>query len=499
MRLRKFSAACSLALLPMLATAGDNKIDIGKLYTGEFRVEQSDLANMTLAEKRLAGLRMFTNPFLKSQGFGDGDDNPPSPSATGNHEGERGTLQGNGSFQRINGLDAQACLECHSVISRRKVPFTTGIGGVGGINNTVLGAGGGTLVDLKTADKKGNINGRVINPPFIFGAGGIELLANEMTIALQKQLAAAPAGATTPLSAKGVSFGSITKNAYGDVVVERDGSAVGVEGTFRLNPRNADGSHNEDFLVVAPFGRKGDAKSTRDFDTAALSFHFGMAVDEGFDHDDDGVVNEVLEGELSVLSILVGTAQTPFAKTPEGAAIRGRHLIDEIGCTGCHIPSMETKTKFLGFRSPEVANDPTANVHTNVNLARAPMSFPKNGIGGVTVELFADLKRHYMGENMEEFNGDGMFTTMRLWGVADTAPYLHDGRAFTIKDAIQTHGLDPASEAFTAVSNFNNLSESDQNALLAFLDTLRSPNGTFPRLLNRIANEVALEQGVTPN
>jgi len=320
-----------------------------------------------------------------------------------------------------------------------------------------------------------------------------------MTIALQKQLAAAPAGATTPLSAKGVSFGSITKNAYGDVVVERDGTAVGVEGTFRLNPRNADGSHNEDFLVVAPFGRKGDAKSTRDFDTAALSFHFGMAVDDGFDHDNDGVVNEVLEGELSVLSILVGTAQTPFAKTPEGAAIRGRQLIDEIGCTGCHIPSMETNTKFLGFRSPEVANDPTANVHTSVNLARAPMSFPKNDVGGVTVELFADLKRHYMGENMEEFNGDGMFTTMRLWGVADTAPYLHDGRAFTIKDAIQTHGLDPASEAFTAVSNFNNLSDNDQNALLAFLDTLRSPNGTFPRLLNRIANEVALEQGVTPN
>ena len=32
------------------------------------------------------------------------------------------------------------------------------------------------------------------------------------------------------------------------------------------------------------------------------------------------------------------------------------------------------------------------------------------------------------------------FITARLWGVADTAPYLHDGRATTLFQAINAHG-----------------------------------------------------------
>lgn len=507
MKLRTLSVVCALALTPMLATAGDddddNSVDIGQLFRGDNRVNQDDLAGMTRDEIRLAGMRMFTNPFIKPEGYGDGDDQPPSPTAGTNHEGERGTLQGNGTFQRINGLDAQTCLECHSIISRRKVPIRFGIGGVGGVNNTVLGAGGATFVDLTTTNKQQNINGRVINPPFIFGAGGIELLSNEMTEELQAQLAAAPAGATTPLSAKGVSFGSVTRDDSGNIVLNGDGTAAGVEGTFVLDPTSPD------FLVVAPFGRKGDQKSTRTFDIGALSFHFGMPpnefevdadgnVIEDFvtDIDLDGVVNEVTQGELSALSVFVGTAQTPFQTKVRGEARRGRQIMSDIGCTECHIPKMETNTTSLGFRFPEISQQPSANVHTSVDLTEKPMSFEENGQGGVTVELFADLKRHFMGANLAEFNGDAMFTTMRLWGVADTAPYLHDGRALTIPDAIREHGLDPASEAFTAVSNFNNLSADDQSAVLAFLDTLRSPDGTFDPL-QRLAKRVAKRQGIS--
>lgn len=494
MKLRSLSVACAIALVtPVIAMAGD--VDIGKLYRGDFRVDQNKLSNMSRDEIRLAGMRMFTNPFVKDDGFGDGDDNPPSPSLTGNHEGERGTLQNNGTFQRINGLDAQTCLECHSIISRRTVPMKFGIGGVGGVNNTVLGAGGGTHVDLQ-GDKKTNINGRVINPPFIFGAGGIELLANEMTLKLQAQIRAAKKGGdgVYPLRAKGVSFGSIR---IADGVID----ASEAKGTFDLDP------NSDDFMVVAPFGRKGDAKSTRTFDIGALSFHFGMGVNPFYvedgktvedkldDHDGDDVPNEVTVGELSALSVFVGTAQTPFATEPNAKARRGRRIMKDIGCTECHIPKMQTHGKILGFRSPEEAQNPLANVHTTVNLTKKPMNFKENARGGITIPLFADLKRHYMGENLENFAGDGMFTTMRLWGVADTAPYLHDGRALTIRDAITTHGLDPASEAYTAVNNFNGRSPEDQEAILAFLDTLRSPNGTFPHLLD-IAEGVAEDQGV---
>jgi len=466
------------------------------LYRGAFRLDQATVAKMPRDEVRLAGFRMFTNPFTKQDGYGDGDDSPPSPTPGTDHQGERGTLQGNGTWQRINGLDAQTCLECHSIISRRKVPMTFGIGGVGGNNNNVLGAGGGTFVDLTTTDKKHNVNGRIINPPFIFGAGGVELVANEMTKELNAQLKATPPNGTTPLSAKGVSFGSVTRNADGSIKTDANGNAVGVVGVFDTRPV-VDGAPNTSFLVVAPFGRKGDNISTRAFDINALSFHFGMDTDPG-DPDNDGLSNEVTHGELSALSIFVASAQVPLQTEVKKEAARGFRVMKDVGCTACHIPSMQTNTKHLGFRFPEIPNDPfdPATVYYSIDLTKSPMNFTKNKKGGITVPLFADLKRHYMGPSLAEFNDDAMFTTMRLWGVADTAPYLHDGRALTIREAIELHGADASSEANPAVSAFLARSAADQSAVLAFLDTLRSPDGTFPELLNDLAKKVALEQGV---
>jgi cytochrome c551/c552 len=480
------------------------EVDLRDLYQGDYRIYQNAeergdyngilISDMSKHQLRLAGLRMFTTPFRKTDGYGDGDDTPPSPTPGTNHEGERGSIQGNGTFQRINGLDAQTCLECHAIISNRVVPAKFGIGGVGGVNDTVLGAGGATFVDLTTANKQQNINGRVINPPFIFGAGGIELLANEMTKELNAQLDAAFAGGdgTYPLTAKGVSFGSVTIAAGAISTV--DGEAIGVEGVFDARPF-VNGEANDDFLVVAPFGRKGDNKSTRTFDIGALSFHFGMQIGD-HDDDNDGKHFEVTEGELSALSIIIATAQTPFAKKPDAEAHQGRQLMDSMGCTECHIPKMKTDGKRLGFRFPEIGNNPDANVYKRIDLTKAPMNFKENAKGGITIPLFADLKRHYMGPSLQNFAGDAMFTTMRLWGVADTAPYLHDGRALTIRDAIVLHGADATSEANDAVTNFNNASTAEQEAVLAFLDTLRSPNGTFPYLLETLAPRIADQQGI---
>jgi CxxC motif-containing protein (DUF1111 family) len=96
--------------------------------------------------------------------------------------------------------------------------------------------------------------------------------------------------------------------------------------------------------------------------------------------------------------------------------------------------------------------------------------------GGVRVPLFADLKRHDMGPRLAETAegapiGNAMFTTARLWGVADTAPYLHDGRATTLFDAIELHG----GEAQGARDAFLALSDAERDLLLAFLGTLRTP------------------------
>jgi CxxC motif-containing protein (DUF1111 family) len=58
-----------------------------------------------------------------------------------------------------------------------------------------------------------------------------------------------------------------------------------------------------------------------------------------------------------------------------------------------------------------------------------------------------------------------------LWGVADSAPYLHDGRAATLAQAIELH----AGQAAGTAQKFKQLQPSEKEEILAFLRTLRAP------------------------
>jgi CxxC motif-containing protein (DUF1111 family) len=66
---------------------------------------------------------------------------------------------------------------------------------------------------------------------------------------------------------------------------------------------------------------------------------------------------------------------------------------------------------------------------------------------------------------------DREWRTPPLWGVADSAPYLHDGRAGTLVEAIALHGGEgePSARRFVA------LSAADRMAMLEFLACLQAP------------------------
>lgn len=420
------------------------------------RVTQAMITSgaMPLDLIRSHGLRMFATPFNKLDGYGDGPMDPLNPTPPGG----RPTLQNNGTFLRVNGLDAQTCMECHSIVSAAQVPFRFGIGGVGGANNNAMAKP--TSIDV--ADTQGNgyaaFNGRFINPPFLFGAGGIELLGKEMTLELQgkKLQAQLNPGVPVALTTKGVDFGTITFN----------GSSFDTSQVVGVEPD----------LVVRPFGRKGEFATVRAFDIEAMQFHFGMQPEEVFgavDGDGDGVTQEVLIGELSALSIFGTTLERPIQQ--QGPQVQaGEQVFAAIGCTDCHRPELQTTSPILTYSHPEVPTDPTANVYYAVNLRAVGPQFRKAPGGGARVELFSDLKRHDMGASLAESTGgplDRFFVTARLWGVADTAPYLHDGRATTLRDAILLHD----GEALAARNQFAGLSTQHQAALIAFLRSLRTP------------------------
>jgi hypothetical protein len=100
-------------------------------------------------------------------------------------------------------------------------------------------------------------------------------------------------------------------------------------------------------------------------------------------------------------------------------------------------------------------------------------SLRTNSSGQAVVELYGDLKRHYMGSGLAEGidevgTGAATFLTENLWGVASTAPYLHDGRATTLTEAILEHRGDSSGSR----SNFLNLSTNSKKDVIAFLNNL---------------------------
>ena len=345
---------------------------------------------LTLDEVRRAGMEVFTRPFTRTEGFGDG---PFNPTETPNLlPGNRPTLQGNGTTLLLNGLDAQSCNECHSIVSHDTVPPTLGIGGVGGlVQNAIIRP---TLIDvsdsadprvfgsapgggLLTPDGVADFNGRISNPPFIYGGGGVELLAKEMTADLQgflQQARAEAPGTITSLLTHGVDFGFLRTEAPG--VVDLDG----IEG---IGFEDNDGRRPEEVLVVRPFGRKGERATMRAFDRGAMEFHFGIqpteVVGNGVDADGDGVVNEISDGAMTALHIFDVTNPSPVMQSLDERSEAGFDTFQRIGCADCHRPVLETRSSYLPLAYPEVPEDPQANVYRSIDLVEAGFAPSPNG------------------------------------------------------------------------------------------------------------------------
>ena len=215
-----------------------------------------------------------------------------------------------------------------------------------------------------------------------------------------------------------------------------------------------------------------------------MRFHFGMepveVVGANNDHDGDGVANEITIGEMSALAIF-NTNQPPPC---EVASTRlGAWVFRSIGCAECHIPAIDTRRKVLPYQFPEVGSRPFDKVATyfTSDLSQPPAGFPPASTGnGISVRAFTDLKRHDMGSELEETLHSAStaenrhFITARLWGVADTAPYMHDGRATTLTEAIRLHG----EEGAQASLNFFGTSIHQRKALLSYLRGLRTPGSS---------------------
>jgi mono/diheme cytochrome c family protein len=390
--------------------------------------------------------------------------------------GGRSARSPTGPFRRVHrglfgGPETISCTSCHWV---------------GGPN----GAGAETDNAYLMGDGERIASSDARNPTALIALGVVQALAQEINDELHKQRADAlrDAGRSGSdreirLTAKGVDFGVLRVTADGKV------DASGIRGV------DAD-------LVVKPFGWKGTFATIADFASDALQVHLGVQSDallatapaeelgngdDRHDPDGDGVRDEISAGPFAALTVHLALLELPIVEplvethqyAPPAPGLpaptttsfadqfqRGRRVFHSLGCAGCHTPMMV-------LHHPILRLDGMPPIDLAKNMRRPALRYDPS-LRGYPVWLFSDLKRHDMGKaNAARHVQRGVpiedYLTPRLWAVADSAPYLHDGRAPSFDYAIAGHDGEGAAAriAFTAAA------AEDKSALRVYLMSLR--------------------------
>ena len=226
---------------------------------------------------------------------------------------------------------------------------------------------------------------------------------------------------------------------------------------------------------VGRFGWKGQTATLEEFVLSAAATEMGLDVPghhQAADPHAPGTEPPGLDMTVQECASLVAYVRdlpAPVAREPEGPRDalhikEGRSAFRSLGCATCHQPKLGPvegiySDLLLHDMSPRMADTGAYGVL----LARAVGDPPAPGGGGI-------------GPGGAGGATDQEWRTPPLWGLRDSAPYLHDGRAASIDQAITLHG----GEAAASAERYARLTARERQSLEAFLLSLAAPAADVP-------------------
>lgn len=259
-----------------------------------------------------------------------------------------------------------------------------------------------------------------------------------------------------------ISDWSIRQNAWGQSLTalgkEFQGDFDTTMGKVRVLP---DGR-------VGKFGWKAQFATIEEFVATACAVEVGLSNSyrrqdqPGEFKADENAAYDMTSHQLDSLTTFCLTLERPELVMPRNskefsAVVRGKQVFSEIGCADCHTPDLGGVEGLYSDLCLHNITDPDHNGYVRDPEVPLPPDVPR----------LADWK------------------TPPLWGVADSAPYMHDGSSPTLEDAIENHGGDAKHSREKYREDIN---KRDRESLIAFLKALRAPT---PRKVGAAASTVA--------
>ena len=216
---------------------------------------------------------------------------------------------------------------------------------------------------------------------------------------------------------------------------------------------------------VGKFGWKAQFATLEEFVAAACANELGLGTPSTEQAKplvgaNPGTGPDLDKKQFRSLVAFVKTLPKPVEVAGDSSAVRGKQLFGTAGCAVCHVPDMGGVKGVYSDFLLYTLNDP----------------LPPGGAGEYAAGPPPQLQ---LPARPDDEPKPDEWKTPALWGVADSAPYLHDGSAPTLADAILRHRGD----ATSVTEKYKALSPGDRAALLVFLGTLKAPPDA-PQLSN---------------
>lgn len=217
---------------------------------------------------------------------------------------------------------------------------------------------------------------------------------------------------------------------------------------------------------IGRFGWKGQTASLDDFVRTACAVELGLEVPghpqtpdpERFEDKSPGL--DLTNAECSALTAYLAALPKPATRPPfdqlQAQSVRtGRAEFETIGCASCHSPTLGHVD---GLYSDLLLHDMGESLRDSAIYYGTPVP-PAAGTN------FAAADAKAKPATAVEWR------TPPLWGVRDSGPYLHDGRAMNLDQAIRAH----SGEANATRLRYESLRIEERTHLIAFLNSLGAP------------------------